>query len=151
VLGHDAARIRPFVPTSHTVRVVENPAYVEGRTSSLRQGFAVVGGHPAGILVVAVDQPIAPGTVKALLHAVRPEAAIAQPAFQGKRGHPVLFRGDLLAELRAIEEASKGLRAVVARHRELRQEVLVIDPDVLLDLNEPADYEGRLATGTGPL
>lgn len=147
VLGHDAARIRPFVPTGPTVRVVENPDYAEGRTSSLRQGFAVVGGYPDGILVVAVDQPIARGTIAALLHAHRPDSPIAQPAFQGQRGHPVLFRGDLLGELREIDEATEGLRAVVARHRERRQEVAVFDPDVLLDLNEPADYAGRSPTG----
>lgn len=149
VLGHDAPAIRPFVPGGPTVRVVENPDYHLGRSSSLLAGFRTLRGTPAGVLVVAVDQPIAPTALAELLHAHRPGSPIAQPAFRGQRGHPVLFRGDLLPELLAIGDAPEGLRSVVARHREARQEVPVRDPDVLLDLNAPADYAGR--TPTGPL
>ncbi len=147
VLGHDAEAIRPFVPVRPTVRVVENPDYQLGRTTSLLAGFGKIGGQPAGILVVAVDQPLAPTALAELFHAHRPQAPIAQPVFRGQRGHPVLFRGDLLTELLGIGDMPDGLRAVVARHRDARQEVPVMDPDILLDLNAPADYLGRSPTG----
>lgn len=147
VLGHDADAIRPFVPTGPKVRVVENRDWQQGRTTSLLAGFRAIGGGPVGILVVAVDQPIAPTALAEMLHAHRPAAPIAQPAFRGQRGHPVLFRGDLLPELLAIGAAPDGLRAVVTRHRDARQEIPVRDPDVLLDLNAPADYAGRSPTG----
>lgn len=153
VLGHDADAIRPFVPVRPTVRILENPAYHLGRTTSLLAGLRMVGAPPAGILVVAVDQPIAPTALTEMFHAYKPSSPVVQPTFRGQRGHPVLFRGDLLAELLAIGDEPDGLRAVVSRHRDARQEVPVRDPDVLLDLNAPADYAGRSPTGplSGPL
>lgn len=140
VLGHEAARIRPFVPLPHNVRVIENAAYETGRTSSLLAGFRAIGGHPAGILVVAVDQPIVPDVLTELLRLHDPRAPIAVPTFQGKRGHPVLFRGDLLPELLAIDDETEGLRAVVAKYRDQRQEVPVQSQGIWLDLNAPEDY-----------
>ena len=149
VLGHGATSIRPFVPTGHRVRIVENPSWELGRTSSLLAGLRAVTGLPEGVLIVAVDQPLAPTALTEMFYAHKPSAPLSQPAFRGQRGHPVLFRGDLLPELLTIGDAPEGLRAVVARHREARQEIPVLDPDILLDLNVPADYAGR--TPTGPL
>lgn len=135
VLGHGADAIRPFVPVQGNLKVVEHPGYDAGRSSSLVAGFKALSGNPAGVLVVAVDQPLVPGVVERLLEA---RGDVAQPVFQGRRGHPVLFRGELLPELLAIDEAGEGLRAVVRRHS--REEVSVEDGGIWVDLNEPADY-----------
>ncbi|MDB5102287.1 MAG: hypothetical protein JWM80_6708 [Cyanobacteria bacterium RYN_339] len=145
VLGHEADAIRPFLPVAANVRVFEHPDYDQGRTSSLLAAFKVIGGEPAGVLVVAVDQPLIPGVLDRLLFEHRPCAPIAVPAYNGQRGHPVLFRGDLLPDLRAISEEREGLREVVQRHRADRQEVLVDDPGICLDLNLPREYHAAHA------
>jgi molybdenum cofactor cytidylyltransferase len=147
VLGHEAAALRPFVPSGNYIRLVENPDFEKGRSSSLVAGFRAISGRPAGILVVAVDQPLSAATLGLLFGGHEPHAPIAVPVYQGRRGHPVLFRGDLLDELLAIAEETDGLRAVVARHRAARQEVPVDDPAIWLDLNEPVDYLEASAQG----
>lgn len=135
VLGHEAERIRPAVPAPATV--VLNPDYASGRVSSLRAGFRAIAGTPDAVLVVGVDQPLVPAVLATLLAQAPPDADVVVPTFEGRRGHPVLFAGRLLDELRTIDEASEGLRAVVRRHT--RQEVAVNHPSVLRDLNTPAD------------
>lgn len=146
VLGHAAEAIRPHVPPE--VTVVVNPDYASGRVGSLRAGFAAVHGKPGGVLVVGVDQPLAPGVVEKLAADMATGAAIAVPSFEGKRGHPVLFRGDLLPELLDIREETQGLREVVQRHKDARQEVPVASDWILADLNRPEDW-ARL-TGRSP-
>lgn len=151
VLGHEPGPIRPFVPVNYRVRVMENPDYDLGRTSTLKLAFSAIRGTPDGILVVAVDQPLSKAIVAQVLHAARPESPVVVPSYGGRSGHPVLFRGDLLPELQAIEDKTLGLRGVVERHRDQRQLVEIPDPDVLLDLNMPADYESRPESGTDRL
>lgn len=142
VLGHEAERIAAELPAQANLRVVIHPGYREGRASSLRAGFRALGDVPQAILVAAVDQPMAPHVAAALCEALGPDAAIAQPVHQGRSGHPILFAGWLLPELLAIDEATEGLRAVVARHRATRVLMPCDAPEVLLDLNRPGDLPG---------
>ena len=58
----------------------------------------------------------------------------------GRRGHPVLFSGRLLPEMREVQDATLGLRAVVHRHLAGQQEVPVDSPLIHTDLNTPAAY-----------
>ncbi|MEB3330532.1 MAG: nucleotidyltransferase family protein [Candidatus Sericytochromatia bacterium] len=140
VLGHEAHLLQPFVPTHARVRTVFNPRYDEGRGTSLATAFGLVRSPVAGVLVVAVDQPLADGVVQRLCEACRPEFAVLQPSHEGRRGHPVLFRGDLLPELQAVAAEPEGLRSVVRRHDGATRLVPVPDRDVLRDLNTPADW-----------
>ena len=58
-----------------------------------------------------------------------------------------MLSGELLHELRAVEEESEGLRAVMRRHVAERREVEFEDESVLLDLNTPDAYERARAGG----
>ncbi|MEB3223502.1 MAG: nucleotidyltransferase family protein [Candidatus Sericytochromatia bacterium] len=140
VLGHEAHLLEPFVPSHSRVRTVFNPRYDEGRSSSLAAAFALVRAPVAGVLVVAVDQPLAGGVVARLCEAYRPAFAVLQPTHEGHHGHPVMFRGDLLPDLQAVAAEPLGLRAIVHRYEAHRRLVPVPDAEVLLDLNEPADF-----------
>lgn len=142
VLGHEAERIAAVLRLGPNQRVVFNPHYPEGRASSLRTGFEAISTSPEAVLVVGVDQPFAPETLERLLDEMGPGVAIALPVSAGRRGHPGLFAGSLLDELRAVTEEGEGMRAVVRRHPV--REVLVADS--FLDLNRPEDYARALGT-----
>ncbi len=136
VLGHEADRLQRGLRLPKNVLPVINPEYREGRATSLRVGFEALSGEPEAILVVGVDQPLDRLSLDRLTSAMNAEDAIVIPVSEGRRGHPVIFAGRLLPELRAIDEASQGLRAVVRRHDS--REVSV--PGPLWDLNRPEDY-----------
>jgi len=93
-------------------------------------------------VILNVDQPRSAAVIAALMAAFRRDGgAIVTPAFDGHGGHPALFAGRLLPELRAVEDATQGLRDVVTRHAAERRVVPWDGPEVLLDLNDPAAYE----------
>jgi molybdenum cofactor cytidylyltransferase len=130
VLGPATRHLSLETPT------VFNPEPETGRSTSIRLGASALGDDPSAVLVQSVDQPV-PADVLRTLFGVQAEVAI--PTFKGRRGHPVCLAGSLLEELRQVDEASEGLRAVVRRHRVV--EVPVDDESVVWNLNDPAAYE----------
>jgi len=144
VLGHAAAEVRPAVPPE--ARVVVNEAYRQGRASSLRCGAAAVSDDAGAVLVLSVDQPRPASLSRRLIERWRETGApIVSPRFPRRFGHPVLVDGSLLGELRAVDEATLGLRAVIDRHAAEAEALPVEDDRVDVDLNTPADYEAALA------
>ena len=146
VVGHEAARVAAAA-TAAGGRIVVNPAYRSGRASSVRAGAAALPDDTAAIITLNVDQPRPTALVRRVLDAhLAGSALITVPEQGGRRGHPVIFAGALLPELRAVDEASEGMRAVVRRHAHARQVVTVDDAAIHLELNTPADYA---AAGAG--
>lgn len=140
-LGHHAEDILPLV-TSAGGRAVINENYREGRASSLRTGAAAAESAES-IVVLSVDQPRPAAVIRRLL--AEHTSGITVPVHSGRRGHPVVLDGALLPELQEVNEASQGLRAVIARHAAEVHEVPFDSADVLLDLNTPEDYERATA------
>ncbi len=149
VLGHAADEIRGHVPAEATV--VVNEAYREGRASSLRAGAAALPDAADTIVVLNVDQPRPRDVIETLIAAHRADQAyetepvITVPVFRGKRGHPPVLSGALLAELRSASEQARGLRGISADHEDAVREVEFDSPAVLLDVNTEEDYREALA------
>jgi molybdenum cofactor cytidylyltransferase len=149
VLGHAADEILPFVRRAGAQAVI-NELYTEGRASSLRVGAAALPDDTDEIVVLNVDQPRpAPVTERLLAEHRSRRSLITVPVFRGKRGHPVVFDGSLLSELREVREETQGLRAVLERHQQTLNEVEFDTPLVLLDMNLPKDYEEARAMFSG--
>jgi molybdenum cofactor cytidylyltransferase len=141
VLGHRADDVRPFAESAGA-RCVFNEGYRAGRAGSIRTGASAVAENALAIVVLNVDQPRGRDVVRAVLNGHRSsDNLITTPAYGGRHGHPAVFAGALLPELRGVDEISEGLRAVNHRHANQRGEVAIDDATVLLDLNVPADYE----------
>lgn len=144
VLGHEAEAVRPQVPAE--AQVVVNERYAEGRASSLRTGAKALPDGADPIVVLGVDQPRPAALMRELLEAHGERgAAITVPVVEGRRGHPSVVAGTLLGELRRAEEASQGLRGVIASHEEEVVEVAVERAEARLDLNTPEEYEAARA------
>jgi CTP:molybdopterin cytidylyltransferase MocA len=121
--------------------VVLNSDPSTGPVSSLQTGIRELPETVAAALFSPVDHPLfAPATVSALIQAFNETGApLVVPAFEGRRGHPVLFHRDLFAEL--LEEGlSEGARTVVRRYLEARLQLAVDDPGILADIDTPEEY-----------
>ena len=141
VLGHGAAEVRAQVRCDEPCRVVINADYASGRASSVQTGAAAAPSKIEAVVVANVDQPCAVETVRRLIAARRERAAlIAVPRHRGRNGHPAVFAGSLLGEMRGVEERHQGLKAVRAAHAAETLFLDVEDPLVVLDLNRPEDY-----------
>jgi len=67
-------------------------------------------------------------------------ASIWVPTFEGKRGHPTLVKWHHLKGIRAMP-AGRGLNRYFREHAAETEEVPWNSPEILLDLDTPADYE----------
>ena len=138
VLGARAEEIRAALKLDPAI-VVENSNWQQGQLSSIQ---AAIRSLPAeqteGMLLCPVDHPLISANVVATLieQFDSTENQIILPTFHGRRGHPVIFRKNLYAELLAAPP-DVGARAVVWAHAPDVLEVPTEDQAVVLNLNDP--------------
>ncbi|MEZ5331630.1 MAG: nucleotidyltransferase family protein [Thermoanaerobaculia bacterium] len=130
---------------SRGATVTVNPEPDRGMLSSLRAGLEALGRPDADDLVVGpADFPaLRASTVRALLGALEPGAALAVPTVDGTRGHPLAVAARLAREIPRLDP-SIGLRQLLDRHAEAVVEVAVDDPGALLDVDDDASYRRAL-------
>jgi len=145
VLGHEAERIRESIKPGPNTRLIVNPGFAEGRSSSLQAGFRSIEGQPCGILVTGTDQPLDVRVLEPLMQALGPETSLTVPVRNARRGHPVLLAGFLLEELRHVAKEPEGLRSIVRRHHAKSAEVPIDLDAPWWDLNTPDDYAAAIA------
>jgi CTP:molybdopterin cytidylyltransferase MocA len=148
VAGYHAAEIRAALP-DHASNLIDNPDHVQGQLSSLRHGLAAL--NPSQIdafFFHPVDCPtVRPETLHLLLTALQsqPQALLAIPRFDNRRGHPVLCRVALLPEFLSLAPTAKASDVVHNRVTETIY-VDVSDPGILADIDDPQTYQRLLAT-----
>ncbi|QOV34612.1 nucleotidyltransferase family protein [Streptomyces ferrugineus] len=120
VLGARAAAVREQAELGGCV-LVENPDWAEGMGSSLRAGLDSLAGTGArAALVSLVDQPgIGPEAVARVLAAYEDDTSLVSAAYDGVRGHPVLFGAAHWAGIAAAATGDKGARAYLKEHEEV--------------------------------
>ena len=95
----------------------------------------------AGWVVALADMPrIRPATMTQIVDAVRQDALIAAPGYQGERGHPVGFSAKLLDELLSLK-GDEGARAVIMKHRAQLRLIACDDPGVVYDIDSRSDLQ----------
>jgi CTP:molybdopterin cytidylyltransferase MocA len=126
---------------AHGGIVIANPDPSPGPVSSLQAGIRELSPESKAVLLAPVDHPLfSPRTVTALISTFNETGApLVVPAFEGWRGHPVLFHRDLFAEL-LEDELPDGARTVVRRYLDTRIQLGVDDPGILADIDTPEDY-----------
>jgi len=136
-LGYHAEEIR--AKTHGRARFVVNPDPARGQLSSLQTALAEVPRDAEGFLFVPVDCPAAePETVRLIVEALlSTEALVVIPRFEGRRGHPVGVRRELIAELHAL--APEGSAKEVVR-RYAAHYLDTLDAGVLSDIDDPEAY-----------
>lgn len=145
VTGHRPDDVRSAIrgPTE-LISFVHNPRYKEGMSSSIRAGAEYLlreYGGVDGIFVNPGDAAwIHPGIyvlVKCRLFQSRRRIAVAM--YQGAKGHPIAFRGELLGEVARVSESERGLKGLINKYREDIELVETNYPGVLLDLDDILD------------
>jgi molybdenum cofactor cytidylyltransferase len=146
VVGGDAEAVAAALATL-PVRVVVNPRYAEGQSTSLRVGLdALLPGTDAAVVALG-DQPLPdPDVIRRLVSAFRTTGRpIAAPVYRDGRGNPVLFGAALFGELRGVT-GDQGGRGVITRDSARVAEVPV-DMAMPADIDTPEDYEAARGAG----
>ncbi|MFF2511229.1 NTP transferase domain-containing protein [Streptomyces sp. NPDC058086] len=117
VLGARADAVRERARLDGCV-LVDNPGWEHGMGSSLRAGLGSLAGTGArAALVSLVDQPgIGPRAVARVLAAYQDDTSLVSAAYDGVRGHPVLFGAAHWAGVAASATGDRGARAYLKEH-----------------------------------
>ena len=139
VVGEGLERLRE-VCEPYAVRVVENPDWGRGQSTSVRAGLAACEGSPGtrAAVVLLADQPlVGPGAVERLVEAFEGGAKVAVATYGGKPRNPVLFSREVWPLLLRELSGDEGARSFLRGHPEL-VEYVACD-----GVGDPADVDTR--------
>lgn len=136
-LGYHAEEIR--AATHGRAQFAVNPDPSRGQLSSLQTALAEVPAAAEGFLFLPVDCPAAePETIRQIVDAFHStNSLLVIPQHDGRRGHPVCVRRELIAEFLALPPTAQA-KEVVRRHPAHYLETS--DPGVLSDIDDPEAY-----------
>lgn len=126
-------------------RVVENPEYEHGMSTSIRAGVAALSSESEAVVILLADQPrVTAEVINRLIDTYLQEGKrIVASAYRGAVGVPVLFDAALYLELLTLE-GDAGARSVIETYPQ--HGVAVALEDGWQDVDTPEDL-GRLAGG----
>jgi len=135
VVGDRAEEITSLI-SDRPVKVVKNPAYRQGMSTSIRAGLKVSSAKTSAVILVLADQPfIDARTINLLMEAFDAHSkGIALPVYQGRRGHPVIFDIKYIEELLRLK-GDIGGREIIARYPDDVLEVIVDCEGVTIDID----------------
>ena len=122
--------------------VVINEDWERGQLSSIRAGLRSLPAGTHGMLLCLIDHPLISETlVDGLIEQFyATNAPVVVPAYQGRRGHPVIFSRAVYAELESAPE-EQGARSVMWAHQKEVSEYPTDEEGCVLNLNDPGTFE----------
>ncbi|MFI5806292.1 NTP transferase domain-containing protein [Streptomyces sp. NPDC051561] len=149
VLGASSQEVRARADLTGCV-LVENPDWAEGMGTSLRAGLNSLAdqGSWGRALVSLVDQPGIGAAAVARVLAAGGTTGLAAAAYDGKRGHPVLFAADRWTEIARTAEGDRGARVYLKEHAGEITLAECGDVAEAYDIDLPEDL-ARLEAGEG--
>ncbi len=143
VTGYNGELLRELI-ASEGAEEICNPDYGGGMFTSVRAGvrrFSEKGAR--GALLLPADCPLVPAAAVRELLAAADGEHFAVPAFRGKKGHPLWIPSRFFREILAYT-GDMGLKGVTGRYEAEILRVEVPYEGVVLDMDEPEDYQSML-------
>lgn len=155
VLGHESQKVWDQLedyagPVSNggqrrLVRLVKNPDYRDGLSTSVRTGVQAVSPEAEAIMIYLADQPLLePGDVDRIIAAFATakvnDKMIVVPFFKGERGNPVLLDASLRDSILGIV-GDVGCKGVIKRYPEKVYAIEMENDHVVRDVDDVQAYE----------
>lgn len=141
VLGYAAESVHGSLPADPRLRIVFNPDWAEGLSSSIRAALRDLDAEY--VLLGLADMPwVSPFVIEQILARRSPGRAVA-PVFKGQRGHPVLLSRDWFEGLLALT-GDRGAARLLQERSHLVDLIEVEEPGVLRDLDFARDIPAPL-------
>jgi molybdenum cofactor cytidylyltransferase len=155
VLGHESEKVWdqledyagqvPVGAQRNRVRLVNNPDYRDGLSTSVRTGIQAVSPEARAIIIYLADQPLLePGDVDRIIAAFAAAKAedktIVVPFFKGERGNPVILDASLRDSILGIV-GDVGCKGVIKRFPEKVYAVEMENDHVVRDVDDVQAYE----------
>ncbi|MDA8573933.1 molybdopterin-binding/glycosyltransferase family 2 protein [Alphaproteobacteria bacterium] len=138
VTGHEADMVTAAL-VGLDLKIVHNPKFAGGLSTSLVTGLGALDDEVDGALVCLADMPrVSREDIKKLIAAFDPieNRAICVPTFRGKRGNPVLWGREFFDPMSRVS-GDVGARHLIGAHDDKVVEVEVDSDGVILDVDTP--------------
>ncbi len=138
VTGNQPEKVKAAV-NGIAASFVHNPNFAQGLATSLKAGIAALPKDIDGVVICLGDMPlISERTLDKLIAAFNPleGRAIVVPMHDGKRGNPVLWGTQYLAEMQSLG-GDQGARKLLDAYADDIVEVAIDDESVLFDVDTP--------------
>lgn len=131
--GYRIECLEPIINRYEKVELVFNENYLEGMFSSVKKGLSLVKGER--FFFIPGDYPlIDPEVYRELL---RHEGDVIIPTYEGRKGHPILFKGSTAEEI-LRENKYSNLREYI---RDKKQTLIPVNcRGILTDVDTMEDY-----------
>lgn len=145
VVGHESEKIRGLLG-KYPVKVILNPGYAKGMTSSVQAGIRAASPDSDGFMICLSDMPLIDASTYGRLADVflekkqTEERAIVQPFFENTPGNPVIFSAFYKNDLLALDHP-EGCKPVVQANRGFVAQVKVGTDAVLRDADTREAYQ----------
>jgi molybdenum cofactor cytidylyltransferase len=136
VTGYEAQQVSDALAGS-PIRLVHNPDYAQGLSTSLRAGLSALEDDIEGAVIALGDMPwVSSEDIDALIDAFEPQEGhtICVPVHDHKRGNPILWSAHYFDEMKRLE-GDVGARHLLAQHDEDVCEVRIDNAGVLRDVD----------------
>ncbi len=150
VLGHEADRIKAVLEETHRPKlgITVNPDYKLGMFTSVKAGIRSLDEKVRAFFIAPADQPEVRSKdysdILQVFQSREEHVDIVIPAYEGRGGHPTLFRASLSEEILDMPYDGNGLRDVIEKHRDRVIRVKMDYPGIVHDLDTKEDYRQAL-------
>jgi molybdenum cofactor cytidylyltransferase len=138
VTGHQQDAIAKAL-AALDVRLIHNPHYAEGLSTSLRVGLSALPDNADAAIISLGDMPnVSAGQIDRLIAAFNPTEgrAICVPTHHGKRGNPVLWGAEFFPEMMTVG-GDAGAKHLIGDYGDAVCEVEMENDAVLTDIDTP--------------
>jgi molybdenum cofactor cytidylyltransferase len=144
VLGHKADEIMDKIAIK-PIKIAINPSYYQGVSTSIVTGLNLVDSKAQAVMLALADQPFVDSqTINRLIEEFSNHSkGIVIPAYQGKRGNPVIFSIKYKEELLGLK-GDIGGRQIIKQHPDDILEVAVSSEGISIDIDTTSDYQSHL-------
>ena len=143
VLGYKAEEVMPKL-AAKPLKTAINPNYHQGMSTSIVAGLNLIDGKAEAVMLALADQPLVDSKIinELIQQFYAHKKGIVNPAYQGRRGHPIIFTIKYKTELLGLK-GDVGGRQIVKEHPDDILEVAVDSPGINIDIDTISDYHSH--------
>lgn len=149
VLGYQAQKMLKAID-NRPVKIVMNPFYPQGMSTSIVQGLDLVDHKAVAVMLALADQPLVDSaTINKIIEGfLNHKKGIIIPVYKGERGHPIIFSIKYKDKLLGLK-GDIGGRQIVKNNPDDILEVTVNCKGINFDVDIMYDYYYHDGNGKG--
>jgi len=144
VVGYRAQEMIKAI-ANRPVKVVVNPFYHQGMSTSIIVGLSLVDGKARRLMVALADQPLINNKVfnRLVEESLGADKGITIPIYRGKRGNPIIFSTKYKEELLSLK-GDVGGKQIIKQHPDDILEVAIDSKSINIDIDTIGNYYSYL-------